>query len=411
MPLYSYTAKRSDGRNVRGDLEAISELEVVETLHQRSLTVLDILEKKRTPEKELRRRLTMRTSLFGSGVKHDEVLLFASQMSAMVESGLPLLRCLTSFGNEVENPQFKRVIDTVSIDVEEGSTFFDALSKHPKVFNRLFINMVKAGEISGKLDQTLAQLANYLERSANLRRKVKAAITYPLFLIGFTVFAIIILVVKVVPVFQKIYAGAKVSLPAPTQVLIASSVAIRDYYWLLLLVAAAVGLFIYFQLQTERGRFFWDKNNLRIPILGQLMRKYSLTKFTRTLGVLINSGVPILAAMDLVAETSDNKVLEIAVNESSTSIEQGSGFAEALGERRTVFPEMVIQMSATGEESGTLDKMLSKVANFYEQQIEASITTLTNLIEPILVIFIGSVVGGILLSIFLPIFKMGRAFR
>jgi type IV pilus assembly protein PilC len=409
MPLYSYTAKRSDGRNVRGDLEAISELEVIETLHRRNFTVLDIVEKKRPPEKGLERRFSMRAPVFGTGIKQDEVLLFVSQMSAMVESGLPLLRCLTSFGNEVENPQFKTVIDAVSIDVEEGSTFFDALSKHPRVFNKLFVNMVRAGEVSGKLDQTLAQLANYLERSANLRRRVKAAITYPLFLIGFTAFAIIILVAKVVPVFQKIYGGAKVSLPVPTRILIASSVAMRDYYWLLLLIAAGIGLLIYFQLQSERGRFFWDKNKLQIPILGPLMRKYSLTKFTRTLGVLINSGVPILAALDLVAETSDNKMLEVAISESSMSIEQGSGFAEALSERRTVFPEMVIQMSATGEESGTLDNMLSKVANFYEQQIEAAITTLTTLIEPILVILIGTVVGGILLSIFLPIFKMGRA--
>jgi type IV pilus assembly protein PilC len=411
MPLYSYTAKRSDGRNVKGDLEAISDLEVIETLHRRNLTVLDIAEKKRRPENVLERRFSMKVPVFGTGIKQDEVLLFTSQMSAMVESGLPLLRCLTSFGNEVENPQFKTVIDSVSIDVEEGSTFFDALSKHPRVFNRLFVNMVKAGEVSGKLDQTLAQLASYLERSANLRRRVKAAITYPLFLIGFTAFAIVILVVKVVPVFQKIYAGSRVSLPAPTKILIASSVAIRDYYWLLLLIAAGIGFFIYLQLQTERGRFFWDKSKLRIPILGPLMRKYSLTKFTRTLGVLINSGVPILAALDLVAETSDNKMLEVAISESSMSIEQGSGFAEALSERRTVFPEMVIQMSATGEESGTLDNMLSKVANFYEQQIEAGITTLTSLIEPILVIVIGSVVGGILLSIFLPIFKMGRAMQ
>jgi type IV pilus assembly protein PilC len=409
MPLYSYTAKRRDGRNVRGDLEAISDLEVIETLHRRDLTVLDIVEKKKAPEKGLERRFSMSAPLFGGGVKHDEVFLFASQMSAMVESGLPLLRCLTSFGNEVENPRFKSVIDSVSIDVEEGSTFFDALSKHPKVFSKLFVNMVKAGEASGRLDQTLAQLASYLERTANLRRKVKAAITYPLFLIGFTAFAIIILVVKVVPVFQKIYTGAKVSLPAPTRILIASSVAIRDYYWLLLLIGAGIGFLIYVGLQNERGRFFWDKYKLRIPILGPLMRKYSLTKFTRTLGVLINSGVPILGALDLVAETADNRMLERAIRGSSMSIEQGSGFAEALAERRDVFPEMVVQMSATGEESGTLDNMVSKVANFYEQQIEASITTLTTLIEPILVIFIGTVVGGILLSIFLPIFKMGRA--
>ncbi|MFB0506664.1 MAG: type II secretion system F family protein [Thermodesulfobacteriota bacterium] len=408
MPLYFYTAKRRDGRNVRGDLEATSELEVIETLHRRDLTVLDIAEKKRAPEKGLGARFSMSAPLFGGGVKHDEVLLFASQMSAMVESGLPLLRCLTSFGNEVENPRLKSVIDSVSIDVEEGSTFFDALSKHPKVFSKLFVNMVKAGEASGRLDQTLAQLASYLERTANLRRKVKAAITYPLFLIGFTAFAIIILVAKVVPVFQKIYSGAKVNLPAPTRILIASSVAIRDYYWLLLLIAVGIGLLIYAGLQRERGRFFWDKHKLRIPILGPLMRKYSLTKFTRTLGVLINSGIPILGALDLVAETADNLMLERAIRGSSMSIEQGSGFAEALAERRDVFPEMVVQMSATGEESGTLDNMVSKVANFYEQQMEASITMLTTLIEPILVIFIGTVVGGILLSIFLPIFKMGR---
>ena len=411
MPLYSYTAKRSDGRNVRGDLEAISELEVIENLHRRNLTVLDIVQKKKAPEKGPGGRFSTNIVLFGSGVKHDEIFLFASQMSAMVESGLPLLRCLTSFGNEVENPRFKSVMDSVSIDVEEGSTFFDALSKHPRVFSKLFVNMVKAGEVSGRLDETLAQLASYLERTATLRTKVKAALTYPLFLIGFTVFAILILVAKVVPVFEKIYAGASVRLPVPTRILIASSVAIRDYYWLLLLIGAGIGLLIYAWLQNERGRFLWDKHKLRIPILGPLMRKYSLTKFTRTLGVLINSGVPILGALDLVAETADNKMLERAIRGSSTSIEQGSGFAEALAERKEVFPEMVVQMSATGEESGTLDNMVTKVANFYEQQIEASITTLTSLIEPVLVIFIGTVVGAILLSIFLPIFKMGRAIQ
>jgi type IV pilus assembly protein PilC len=387
----------------------MSEVEVIATLHQRNLTVLDIIEKKKAVERSLERRFSMRMPVFGSPVKHDELLLFASQMAAMVESGLPLLRCLTSFGNEVENPQFKRVIDSVSIDVEEGSTFFDALSKHPKVFNTLFVNMVKAGEASGRLDQTLMQLASYLERSANLRRKVKAAITYPLFLIGFTAFAVIILVAKVVPVFQKIYSGSGVRLPVPTRILITSSVIIRDYYWLLLLLAAAIGFLIYMGLRTEGGRYFWDKHKLGIPILGPLMRKYSLTKFTRTLGVLINSGIPMLSGLDLVAQSADNKMLEEAIRVSSSSIEQGSGFAEALGERRNVFPEMVVQMSATGEESGTLDTMLTKVANFYEQQIEAAITTLTNLIEPILVIFIGTVVGGILLSIFLPIFRMGRA--
>jgi len=411
MPLYSYTAKRTDGRNVRGDLEALSELEVIETLHRRNLTVLDIVEKKRAPEKALGERFSTGVPLLGSGVKHDEVLLFVSQMSAMVESGLPLLRCLTGFGNEVENPHFKRIIDSVSIDVEEGSTFFDALSKHPKVFNRVFVNMVKAGEVSGRLDQTLAQLANYMERTANLRRKVKAALTYPIFLIGFTAFAVILLVAKVVPVFQKIYGGAGVKLPVPTRILIASSVAIRDYYWALLLIAAGIGLLIYTGLRRERGRFFWDKQKLGIPIFGPLMWKYSLTKFTRTLGVLINSGIPILAALDLVAETTDNSMLERGIRESSMAIEQGSGFAEALVERRTVFPEMVIQMSATGEESGKLDTMLGKVANFYEQQMEATITTLTTLIEPVLIVFIGTVVGSILLSIFLPIFKMGRAFH
>jgi type IV pilus assembly protein PilC len=409
MPLYSYTAKRGDGRNLRGDLEAISELEVIETLHRRNLTVLDIAEKKSAREKDLVGRFSMSDPLFGSGVRHDEIFLFASQMSAMVESGLPLLRCLTSFGNEVENPRFKSVMDSVSIDVEEGSTFFDALSKHPKIFSKLFVNMVKAGEVSGRLDQTLAQLAGYLERTVNLRRKVKAAVTYPLFLIGFTIFAIILLVAWVVPVFQKIYAGARVRLPVPTRILIGSSVAIRDYYWLILLIAAGMGILIYAGLQTERGRLFWDRHKLRIPILGPLMRKYSLTKFTRTLGVLLNSGVPILGALDLVAETAGNRMLERAILGSSASIEQGSGFAEALAERRDVFPEMVVQMSATGEESGTLDSMVGKVANFYEKQIEASITTVTSLIEPILVIFIGTAVGGILLSIFLPIFKMGRA--
>jgi type IV pilus assembly protein PilC len=269
--------------------------------------------------------------------------------------------------------------------------------------------MVRAGEISGRLDQTLSQLTSYLERMANLRRKLVSAISYPSFLIVFTLVAVVFLVVKVVPVFQRIYGGFGANLPTPTRLLLAVSSTTREYSLFFLLGAAVAAIVGFFILRSEPGRYLFDQYKLKIPLFGTLLRKYSLVKFTRTLGVLINSGVPILESMDLVADTAGNRFIERSVRQSSTSIERGSSFADSLRERKEIFPEMVVQMASTGEESGSLDKMLTRVSNFYEQQIESTIANLTALLEPVLIVLIGGVIGSILLSIFLPIFKMGRA--
>jgi type IV pilus assembly protein PilC len=407
MPIYTYTAKQQSGQNVRGYLEAADENQLVDILHQRNLIALSFRERK--IEKPSRDRPSLGVSLFQPRIKLNEVLLFSGQLSAMVEAGLPLLRCLQSFSKEIENRHFRSVVETVSNEVEEGSTLHDALAKHPRAFSRLFINMVRAGEISGRLDQALSQLTNYLERMADLRRKLVSAITYPSFLILFTFGAVLFLVVQVVPVFQRIYGDLGARLPAPTRILLSVSSTIRENALLFFLAALAIAIVSALILQSDRGRYFFDQYRLKIPLFGPLMRKYALVKFTRTLGVLINSGVPILASLDLVAETAGNRFIERAIRESSTAIERGSSFAQSMSERRGIFPEMVIQMASTGEESGALDKMLTKVSHFYEQQIEATIATLTSLLEPVLIVLIGGVIGSILLSIFLPIFRMGRA--
>jgi type IV pilus assembly protein PilC len=407
MPIYAYTAKQDSGTNVRGFLEAADENQLIEILHQRSLIALSFRE--RRVEKPAREKPAVGTTLFQPRIKLTEVLLFSSQLAAMVEAGLPLLRCLQSFSKEIDNRHFRHVVETVGNDVEEGSTLHDALAKHPRAFSRLFVNMVRAGEISGRLDQTLGQLTNYLEKMADLRRKLVSAITYPSFLILFTIGAILFLVIQVVPVFERIYGNLGARLPAPTRLLLAISSTTRENALFILIAAVALGIALALILRSSRGRFLFDQFRLKVPVFGPLMRKYALIKFTRTLGVLINSGVPILASLDLVAETAQNRYMETAIRESSNAIERGRSFAESMGERRGVFPEMIIQMASTGEESGALDKMLGKVSNFYEQQIEATIAALTSLLEPLLIVVIGGVIGSILLSIFLPIFRMGRA--
>ncbi len=407
MPIYAYTAKQDNGENVRGYLEAADENQLMEFLHQRKLVALSFRE--RRIEKPAKEKLTLTPAPFQARVKLDEILLFSSQLSAMVEAGLPLLRCLQSFSKEIANRHFRGVIDTVSSDVEEGSTLHDALAKHPRVFSRLFVNMVRAGEISGRLNQTLDQLTRYLERMANLRRRLFSAISYPAFLISFTMVAVVFLIVQVVPVFEKIYGGFGASLPLPTRLLLAVSSTAREYAVFFVLAAVVAAFAGALFLRNDQGRYLFDQYKLKIPLFGPLLRKYALVKFTRTLGVLINSGVPILESLNLVADTAGNRFIESAVRRSSASIEHGSSFAESLKEKREIFPEMVVQMASTGEESGALDRMLTRVSDFYEQQIESTIATLTNLLEPVLIVLIGGVIGSILLSIFLPIFKMGRA--
>ena len=409
MPVYAYTAKQENGENVRGFLEAGDEDQLMEILHQRNLIALSLQEQR--VEKSSRDRPSLNINLLQPRIKLDEVLLFSSQLSAMVEAGLPLLRCLQSFSKEVENRRFRRIVETVSTEVEEGSTLHDALAKHPRAFSSLFVNMVRAGEISGRLDQALGQLTNYLERMADLRRKLVGAITYPSFLVLFTVGAVLFLVVSVVPVFQKIYGGLGAKLPGPTRILLSISATTREYALFFFLAALAAAIASALILRSTRGRYLFDQYKLKIPLFGSLLRKFALVKFTRTLGVLINSGVPILASLDLVAETAGNRFLERAIRESSTAIERGSSFAESMSQRKGIFPEMVIQMASTGEQSGALDKMMAKVSDFYEQQIESTIAALTSLLEPVLIVVIGGVIGSILLSIFLPIFRMGRAFH
>jgi type IV pilus assembly protein PilC len=407
MPIYAYTAKRESGENLTGYLEAADENQLLEMLHQRNLIALSFREE-RVGRASQEGRPSLGMTVFQPRIKLDDILLFASQLSAMVEAGLPLLRCLQGFVREIENRHFRGIIETVGNEVEEGSTLHDALAKHPRAFSSLFVNMVRAGEISGRLDQTLNQLTHYLERMANLRRKLISAITYPTFLIVFTIGAVLFLVVKVVPVFQKIYGGFGAKLPGPTRVLLTASSTLRENGLYILVGAVVAAIVLTLTLRRGQGRYTFDRYKLKIPLFGSLLRKYALVKFTRTLGVLINSGVPILASLDLVAETTGNRFFEQAIRESSTSIERGRSFAESMAERREVFPEMVVQMASTGEESGTLDRMLGKVADFYEQQIESTIAALTSLLEPILIVVIGGIIGSILLSIFLPIFRMGR---
>jgi type IV pilus assembly protein PilC len=323
----------------------------------------------------------------------------------MMDAGLALVQCLDTLASQQENKQFKKTLTEVREDVEGGSTFAAALKRHPKAFNSLYANMVEAGEAGGLLDTILNRLAVYIEKAMTLRRKVKGALIYPSTIVVVAIGVVIFLLIFVIPVFVKLFEGAKVELPLPTRIVMELSRLVQTYILAVLgfLVSGIVGLrFIY---RTETGRRIVDGLLLRIPIFGPLLRKVAVAKFTRTLGTLIASGVPILDGLDITAKTAGNKVVEEAVMKTRVSITEGKTIADPLKASK-VFPPMVVQMISVGEQAGALDSMLEKIADFYDAEVDQAVANLTALIEPILMVFLGVVVGGMIVAMYLPIFKM-----
>jgi type IV pilus assembly protein PilC len=324
----------------------------------------------------------------------------------MISAGLPLIQCLDILATQEQNKAFAKVIRTIKEDIEGGSTLSDALRKHPKVFDDLFINMIAAGEAGGILDTILNRLAVYLEKSMKLKRKVKGAMTYPGVVLGMSVAIITLLLVKVVPVFQSIFAGMGRELPFVTQTLINLSSFVTDnsLYIMGAIVLVIVALVRFYR--TENGRYLFDRMILKPPVIGSLMRKVAIAKFTRTLSTLISSGVPILDGLEIVSRTSGNKIVEKALMETRKNISEGKTIAEPLA-ATTVFPPMVVQMIAVGEATGSLDSMLSKIADFYDDEVEVAVAAMTSMLEPMLMVFLGGVVGGMIVAMYLPIFQIG----
>jgi type IV pilus assembly protein PilC len=396
MNTYQYTAKDKNSHTLIGILDAASEAEVTEALHKKDLVVVSI---------EQTKKKTVNVPGKTKKVKLDDLLVFSRQLATMIDAGIPLVHSLGILGEQVENNNLKTVVMLVRQDIEAGASFCDALAKHPKVFSELFINMTKAGEASGMLDEVLDRLASYLEKTAALTRKIRSSLVYPAVVIVMSILITAVLLLKVVPTFKGIFEILGGRLPLPTLILIGVSDFLRKYFPLTIILLIAFSLLFKRYINTEKGRYKFDLIKLRMPVLGSIFRKMAVAKFSRTFSTLVKSGVAVLNALDIVSKTSGNKVIEEAVMGCSRAVRDGETIARPLS-KSGVFPPMVCRMISVGEQTGKLELMLTKIADFYEDQVDAAAQGLTSLIEPLVIAFLGIVIGGIVISLFLPIFKI-----
>jgi len=397
MPSFVYLARdTATGREIRSTVEAASEQAAIAALLNRNLLVVSIQEK-----------IGKKGRVGGNKVGLADLVLFTRQLATMIDAGLAMVQSLQALAEQTTNKAMRDVIKDVCTRVEGGDSFSAALMKHPKVFNRLYYCMVEAGEKGGLLAEILARLATYLENTSRLRKKVKSAMMYPTAVtcvaIGITIF----LLVKVVPVFGEIFSGFGAKLPGPTQWLINTSNFVKSNLIFILGggAAAVYGWLTY--IKTKKGREFWDRNRIRLPVFGQIAHKIVLARVTRTLASLIRSGVPILEVLNIVANTSGNVIMERSIRTAAMDIERGDGISNSLA-KHPIFPPMIIRMMSAGEQTGKIDAMLERVADFLDEEIETTLSGLTSLIEPLLIVFLGVVVGGIVICMFLPIFKMSE---
>lgn len=397
MPSYTYLAREAGtGREIRSTLDAGSEQAAIAALLNKNLLVVSIQEK-----------VGRKGKTAGGSVPLADLVVFTRQLATMLDAGLAMVQSLQALAEQTSNKVMRDVIKDVCTRVEGGDSFSQALVKHPKVYNRLYVCMVDAGEKGGLLAEILARLATFLENTARLRKKVKSAMMYPAVVTFVAITITIFLLVKVVPVFGEIFSGFGAKLPAPTQFLINLSEWLQSN---LLYLIPAAGLVIYGWLayiKTKKGREFWDRTRIKLPIFGHIAHKICLARFTRTLASLIRSGVPILEVLSIVANTCGNVVMEKAIRVAMTDIEKGDGISSALS-KHPVFPTMIIRMMTAGEQTGKIDSMLERIADFLDEEIETVLSGLTSLIEPLLIVFLGVVVGGIVICMFLPIFKMSE---
>ena len=398
MPEFKWEARTSQGSVVKGVLEAHDNASVMAQLRAQKLTPIKV--KKKPKDIEI--------AFLAPKIKINDLVIFTRQFATMIDAGLPLVQCLDILGNQSDNPTFKKVIKEVKADVESGKTFAESLAKHPKVFDPLYTNLVSAGEIGGILDGILNRLAVYLEKSEKLRRQLKGAMTYPITVISIACVVVGFLLVKVIPVFEKMFADFGGELPMPTQVVVGISNFLQD--WIVIFLVCLFLFVTAFKMARAKIPAFHqitDATMLKLPIFGNIIRKVAVARFTRTMGTMLSSGVPILDGLDIVARTAGNDVIENALQGVRTSISEGRTMAEPLLECG-VFPGMVCQMIAVGESTGAMDTMLSKIADFYEDEVDVAVAALSSMIEPLLMVFLGGSVGGIMVAMYLPIFKIAE---
>ena len=397
MEMYIWEGRSRKGTIERGELEAANEAAVRMQLRRQQIQAIKIESKPKDILKGF--------GFFKKKVKEKEIVVFTRQFATMIDAGLPLVQCLEILSSQQDNPAFKEILLRVKGDVEAGSTFADALRKHPSVFNDLFCNLVAAGEAGGILDTILNRLATYIEKSMNLKKKVKGAMVYPIVVLVIALVVVGTLLIFVIPVFQKMFADMGGSLPAFTQLVINLSDLVRKYFLLIFGILAVLFFVFRRYYRSESGREAVDDHLLKLPVLGPLIKKVAIAKFTRTLGTMLSSGVPILEGLEIVARTSGNKTIEKAILKTKTSIGEGKTIAEPLS-ASGIFPPMVVQMISVGESTGALDSMLAKIADFFDDEVDASVSALTALLEPLLMVFLGGAIGSLVVAMYLPIFQM-----
>jgi type IV pilus assembly protein PilC len=400
MAAFTWEARTRTGTVKKGTMEAVNEAAVMAQLRAQALTPVVVKAKAKD--------LLAGFKMPGGGVPTKLLVMFTRQFATMIDAGLPLVQCLEIQSQQQTHKRFKEILRDVKNEVEQGSTFADALRRHPKPFDDLYTNLVQAGEIGGILDTILNRLAIYLEKAEALKRKVKGAMVYPTTILVVAVGVVVLLLVKVIPVFEKMFADFGGELPAPTQMVVNISHFMQSYILLILaVIGASFFAFFWARRNSKAFRYRTDAIFLKVPVFGSLLRKVAVARFSRTLGTMISSGVPILDALDICARTAGNTVIELGLQRTRAAIAEGRTIAEPL-EASGVFPGMVVQMIAVGEQTGAMDSMLNKIADFYDDEVDTAVDALTALLEPLMMVFLGGTVGGLLMAMYLPIFKIAE---
>jgi type IV pilus assembly protein PilC len=399
MATFVWQGKTRDGSTKRGMIVADNEGAVVAQLRAQSIAPIRV----RAKAKDLSEIFPFLTARVGA----KEIVVFTRQFATMIDAGLPLVQCLDILATQQEHKAFKQILFAVKAEVEAGSTFAEALGKHPKVFDRLYVSLVAAGEVAGILDTILTRLATYMEKAEALKRKVKGAMVYPTSVLVIAIGVVVLMLVKVIPVFEQMFSDFGGALPGPTQIVISLSHFVQSY-----LLHGLVGLVLFVALvryiySTEKGRWNFDTMFLKLPILGSVLRKVAVARFSRTLGTMLSSGVPILEALEIVAKTAGNVVIEKELMTTRAAIAEGQTIAEPLSKSK-VFPGMVVRMVAVGEETGSMDAMLGKIADFYDEEVDAAVTAMTSMLEPLMMVVLGGSIGALLVAMYLPIFKIAE---
>jgi type IV pilus assembly protein PilC len=397
MPVYKWKGEDRTGATQTGEIEAPHEAAVSAQLRRMQIRPIKVKQKGKD--------LFENVAFMQPKVKGPDVVVFARQFATMINAGLPLIQSLDILQSQQENKTFQKILKEIKENVEEGSTLADAMGKHPKIFDDLFVNMVAAGEVGGILDTILNRLSAYMEKAMKLKRQVKGAMTYPIIVLVIAILVIAVILIFVIPVFEQMFADFGGALPVPTQIVVGMSRFVKGNI-IFILIGLGLLTFAFKRFySTERGRAFVDDTVLKMPVFGPLLSKVAVARFTRTMGTMISSGVPILEALDIVAKTAGNKTIEKALYNVRSGITQGRTMADPLGESG-VFPSMVVQMVAVGEQTGALDAMLGKIADFYDDEVDAAVEGLTSMIEPFMMVFLGTTIGGLVVAMYLPIFKM-----